>query len=305
MNQQFARRKFLFALLAGIAVLLSLSKSASANEPITWAIYDLAPTYVIHGTPSVDTLGDGIGDRLLGILIKALPEYDHEIVVMGVPRMMIEMKTEKRVCAVNVLRSPEREKSAYFTPLLITPAPQLVLSTRLLGQHPEWKNGVSLLTLVNDRNLTGQYLAGRSFGDKLDAIIRSPSNVNLKPNGGVTAANALKMIAIGRADYTIEYPQLLTLLVRQEQMFDSLTTIPILDANQFVEGYVMCSRNNAGLEAIRRIDAIIKEHAASKEYRLALDHWLSPDELQRHRRDYARFYKMRAATRFCEDDCKK
>jgi uncharacterized protein (TIGR02285 family) len=305
MNRPATRRDVFFAILIWIVVFFSLSKSANAHQQITWAMYDLAPSYIVRGTPTVDTLGDGIADRLLGMLIKALPEYDHQIALMTMPRILLEMQADKPVCSVNVLRSPERERVAYFTPLLLTPAPQLILSVHLLKQHPEWKNGVSLATLVNDKVLKGQYLAGRSFGDKLDGIIQSSSNVSMKSNSGATGSNALKMISIGRADYTIEYPELLTVLLRNGEELGNLTAIPILDTNQFVEGYVMCSRNSAGLDVIRRIDAILKEHAASREYQLALENWLQPDEARRHRRDYAHFYKTRASTLYCETDCGK
>lgn len=292
-----------FAALALFFACLLDATAASARDKITWAIYDVPPSYIVRGTPTPDTLGDGISDRLLGLLIKALPEYDHEIVLMTMPRALTEMRAGSQVCLVNAVRTPERVRVAYSTPLLITPAPQLVLSARLLDQHPTWQRGVSLATMIANPNLNGQYIAGRSFGDKLDAIVQSPANIAMKPNSGATASNALKMVALGRADYTIEYPQLLTYLAKTNEVPADLTTVPLLDANPFLEGHVLCARTAWGLAATRRIDGALQQLAATPAYRLALERWLPKDELRRHQGDYDRYYATRASKRFCHADC--
>ena len=264
-----------------------------------WAIYDLAPSYFVRGTPTVATLGEGIADQLLGLLIRSMPDYQHELVLMNMPRVMAEMQAGKPICVVNAVRSPERAQLAYSTPLLITPAPQLVLSTRLLERHPEWKGGVSLAALTRDPELHGQFQVGRSFGDKLDAILRAESNVGMKPNSGASAANALRMISMGRADYTIEYPILVALRIREKEVSPDVVTLPILDADPFLEGVVLCTRTAWGLDAMRRIDRELQQHAATPEYQQALARWLSKQELSQHQLDYERFYQRRARTRYC------
>src|SRR5438128_551349 len=67
MAHAFIRRNLCLRLasLALIAASLMPASAASAREKITWAIYDLPPSYIVHGTPSPGTLGDGISDRML------------------------------------------------------------------------------------------------------------------------------------------------------------------------------------------------------------------------------------------------
>ena len=276
---------------------------ASAGEPLTWAIYDLAPSYIVEGTPTPGDLGKGIGDTLLRMLIKSMPEYEHKVVLMTMPRIMAEMQAGRPICMVNALRSPERSKLAYSTPLLLTPAPQLVLKAGLLARHPAWKSGVSLAELTTDARLQGQYQTGRSFGEKIDAVVHAPGNVGLKANSGATAANSLRMIDIGRADYTIEYPVLVALRAQRGEVSDELTSVPLLDADPFVEGYAMCTRSDWGKAVLRRIDSELQAHATTREYQSALAHWLSKSELKLHQHDYERFYQTRANTRFCQADC--
>jgi len=297
-------RKFRHA-LATVLFSIGLYQPGIASEPqsITWAVYDMAPSYFVPRTPDYKNLGDGIGDNLLKLLIEALPEYDHKFSLMTMPRVMIEMQANKPLCVLNVQLTPERAQVAYSTPLLITPGPELVLRRQLLSQHPQWKNGVSLAALSHDPTLNGQYQAGRSFGEKLDEIVKSATNFNLKLNGSASAINALRMIDLGRSDYTIEYPQLVKLGIEKKEISDNVTTVPILDANPFVDSYVLCTRSDWGLSTMRRIDAELRRLASKPEYRHALEKWLQKDELQVHKNEYERFYRTRAKTFFCDPTC--
>jgi uncharacterized protein (TIGR02285 family) len=284
---------------------IGLCQPVSASEPdsITWAVYDMAPSYFVPRTPDYKKLGDGIGDNLLKLLIGALPEYDHKFSLMTMPRVMIEMQANNPLCVLNVQLTPERAKVAYSTPLLITPGPELVLRRQLLRQHPQWKSGVSLSALSHDPTLNGQYQAGRSFGAKLDEIVRSATNLNLKLNGSASAINALRMIDLGRSDYTIEYPELVKLGIQNKDISDNVTTVPILEANPFVDSYVLCTRSDWGLTTMRRIDAALHRLASKPEYRRSLEKWLQKDELQVHKNEYERFYRTRAKNLFCDPTC--
>ena len=297
-------RKFRYAISVMLCS-IGCAQHAIAGEPpsITWAVYDMAPSYFVSRTPNHETLGDGIGDNLLKLLVQALPEYDHKFSLMTMPRVMAEMQMNKPLCVLNVQLTPDRAKAAYSTPLLITPGPQLVLNKKLLSAHPDWKTGVSLSALSRDAALHGQYQAGRSFGVQLDEIVRSPANVGLKSNSSANAINALRMLDRKRSDYTIEYPQLVELGVQNQDISADITTVPIIEANAFIDSYVLCTRSAWGLVTMQRIDAQLRQLAAKQQYRHALEKWLPKDELRVHRNDYERFYHMRATTLFCDPTC--
>ncbi|MYM41077.1 TIGR02285 family protein [Duganella qianjiadongensis] len=291
--------------LSAVVFALGCAQASLAGEAqsISWAIYDLAPSYFVSSAPTYETLGDGIGDNLLKLLVQALPEYEHKFSVMTMPRIMAEMKADKPLCVLNVQLTPERAKIAYATPLLKTPGPQLVLSKQLLARHPEWKNGVSLAAISADPALRGQYQIERAYGENLNKILQSPANVGLKPNSSASASNALRMIEHRRADYTIEYPELLEWSVKRRDIPDSLTSLPILEAAPFLDSYVLCTRSEWGAATTQRIDAELRKLAATPAYRQALERWLPKDELRVHKYEYQQFYRNRAKTLACDPAC--
>ena len=290
------------------AAMLAVPHDAWADAPkqpehITWAVLDLPPVYILADEPSVENLGEGVSDRILRMVIQAMPDYEHQIVRMNLPRALLEMRNGAPLCMMNVQRSPERDAVSYSTPLLMAPSLSIVLRDDVLRSHPGWRDGVSLHDLIRDRALHGIYLAGRSFGPALDAIIQSQDNVGLKPNSGATGANLLKMIAIGRADYSLDYPAMLAYLSRGSDLSRHLVSLPITESPPYVEGHVLCTRNAWGEAAVRRIDGVLRDLAGTKDYREALYRWLPADELRRDRKALDRFFDQRASKLYCSPDC--
>lgn len=258
----------------GLGLGMAGAVNGAEREPLTWAIYDLAPSYLISPNPTPDNLGNGIADSLLKIMIKSMPEYQHKVSVMTMPRVLAEMEAGKHLCVANVRLTSERARVAFYTPLIMTPSPQLVLHTRVLARHPDWAHGVSLAQIVQDTSLHGQFQALRSFGDNIDAILRADTNLNMKSNSGATATNAMRMVEIGRIDYTLEYPMLVYLYRGQYGDSGNLRVLPLLEGEPFTEGYVMCTRNAWGEKVMRRIDKELQNNAASADYQSALARWL-------------------------------
>jgi uncharacterized protein (TIGR02285 family) len=187
--------------------------------------------------------------------------------------------------------------------MLIAPSITVILRDDVLRLHPTWRGGVSLRELVKAPDLHGIYLADRSFGPTLDPIIQSQDNMGLKPNNGATGVNMLKMIALRRADYSLDYPAMLAYLSRGSDLSKHLVSIPIAESPAFVEGHVLCTRNAWGEAAVQRIDEVLRELAATPAYREALYHWLPAESLQRDRKALDRFFDQRASRRYCSPSC--
>jgi len=285
------------------APLASWADTPKAPERITWAVIDLPPVYILAEEPTVENLGEGVSDRILRMVIHAMPDYQHQIVRMNLPRALLEMRNGAPICMMNVQRNPERDAVAHSTPLLMAPSLTVVLRDDVLRAHPEWRDGVPLRELVREPSLHGIYLADRSFGPTLDTIIQSPDNVGLKPNNGATGVNMLKMIALGRADYSLDYPAMLAYLSRGSDLSKHLVSLPITESPAFVEGHVLCTRNAWGEAAVRRIDGVLRDLAATKDYREALYRWLPADALRRDRKALDRFFDQRASKLYCSPDC--
>lgn len=69
------------------------SSSSAANEVI-WAIDDSAPYYLFDGLYK----DQGIGDGIIDIISKKLPEYIHKKVLMSPARSINERKLKKNIC---------------------------------------------------------------------------------------------------------------------------------------------------------------------------------------------------------------
>jgi uncharacterized protein (TIGR02285 family) len=292
--------------IAAACLLAVCAYATSADDdkpPLTWAVVDLPPVYILADQPSVENLGDGVSDRLLRMTIGAMPEYRHTVMRMTLPRVLLEMRNGTPLCIMNVQRSPERDAVAYSTPLLLAPSLSIVMRDDVLKQHPTWRDGVPLHELVKDANLHGIYLADRTFGPQLDIIIQSPDNVGLKPNNGATGINMLKMIALGRADYSLDYPAMLAYLSRGSNLGKRLMSVPIAESAAFVEGHVLCTRSDWGKAAVTRIDEVLRDLAATPAYRESLYRWLPRDELARDRKSLDRFFDQRARKRYCSPSC--
>ena len=280
----------LLAALAGPAA----SQGAPASDPraappareITWVVTDRPPLYILRNgeaprTPS--DLGDGFSDRRLKALIGALPGYTHRFKVLNVGRTWLEMGAGIPECISSALRNPERDKVAYFTPFDMVEGLHVVTREdtreRLAGEQAS----VSLATLVSRRDLRGTLTVQRSYTTALDAIIAGAPPDRLARVSAATATQYLRMLDLGRMDYTIEYPAVVEAQLRQAPLRHRMALLRIDEVPSTVQTYAACTRGEWGREVIRDIDAAVRKVIAADANTGALSPVLSPEV----RRDFA------------------
>ncbi|MDN3919688.1 TIGR02285 family protein [Roseateles violae] len=282
------------ALLLALAGAPGAGRAAEAPrvDSITWLSAD--PPAAADERPS-----GGLADRLVGFVANQWPAPRHQIVQANPKRSWQKLLDGEPVCLVSVVRTPEREKQAYFTNTQIGPPLQLIVRREKLAALPRNAAGEVLLArLLADERLRGALVEGRSYGSHIDAQLAQRPAQNRSIS--FYAANdfgskMLPMLDIGRADYTIEYAISLNAgRAQPHPQFEELAAVPIQGAEPMQAG-VACPRTPWGLEAIRGIDRVLGTPAGAQMLRELNERWASGGDPRQHLGARAdAFYKERA-----------
>lgn len=263
---------------------------------MTWLIQDLPPVSMpVNGQPTVGTT-----DVLLKLIAREWPQVNHQYVVSNTSRALAMLAEGQEACFSGAVITPERERVAYFAPTHFGIPLQLVTRSDIISRLPKNDAGEVLpANLFDSATLKGLIVRNRSYSPVLDALLnlrpgKSAISYAVIADGG---ANIFKMIALGRADYTLEYD--FALAYQQEKNAEffadrKLQAVPIAGTNTFISG-IACPRTAWGRDAIIRIDAIVAKLASGPEYPKAADRWLTATTIQRYRAARSAFFLSRSS----------
>lgn len=275
-----------------ILVLAALAPCAQAQPVtrITWVTADSSPP----GRNSTES--HGMTGRLVDFLRPRWPQVQHEILIANAKRGWQMIEAGQQVCRANTVRTPEREKQAYFTDMQLTPPVQLIVRRDRLALLPRNAAGEVLLPrLLADPRLRGALVDGRSYGTAVDtqlSDLAQHKQVTLyspKDFGG----RLLQMLVLDRADYAIDFDMALVMLDSAEAL-KTLQSLPIQGASEPVMGAVACPRTPWGLAAIRGIDRILGSPAGAAMLRDSFQRWLTPEARAHYGAQMDAFYRERA-----------
>jgi uncharacterized protein (TIGR02285 family) len=272
---------------------LAAEPPAAGDNVITWLVPDFPPaSALVDGRP-----GDGIADALAGYLAAHWPEMKHSFVAANPKRVWAEIEKGSQVCYTAALSTPEREKIAYLTPAVLNIPLQFITREALVPSLPKNAAGEVLLdrVLAEDK-LRGLFLEKRSYGPVLDAMLARLA----KDHGpGLTergdyGTGIFKMIALGRADYTIDHEFVFTYLAHRDRQGDGVRALPIAGNQTPIPSAIACPRTPWGRRAILRIDKILGTKEGARNAREALGRWLSPETARRYQKEMDAFYRERS-----------
>ncbi len=257
--------------LLGLSLLtlcLTLPSKAHAKDTITWYVSDWAPFYIIRGKEK----RKGINDQLIRYIHKFLPGYEMDTKHMNATVLEKAFENGDNVCQLDLFRTPEREKLAYFTktPSIID-AP---LRLFILAKDEKRLNlpaVVDINQLLANEKFKGTFVANRSYNTTIDTAIKNSKNPNVKLNE--STKRVIKDFFKGRTDYVVEYSAVMSYLKDESRYKGAIYSIPIKDTEPFVLGYAACSKTLWGKTAIDAIDAVLKEHRHDKFYKSQLEQW--------------------------------
>ncbi|KAF0814043.1 hypothetical protein IGB42_01723 [Andreprevotia sp. IGB-42] len=283
-------------LLPGLLLAISTVAAASDARVLTWAIRDWPPVFIVPtqtAPKSVTQLGNGVADQNMAALIAHMPEYEHRFVYANINRIFADMAAGTPECFAVALKTPEREKAAWFTRNFLLPPMHMVVRKDQLARITAGSNGMAVEALSKRSDLAAYVENGRSYGAAVDSLVKTAPGV-FRSMTVTESGQLIRMLDAGRMDYTFEYPYVVEYMQRQFPFRNELALLPIAEAATPLTSYVACTRNAWGLQAIRDIDRAIRMLARTQAFRQPLYDWLSPELRDRYRPQIERFYDERA-----------
>lgn len=274
------------------AVALLLAGQSHAAEPvvvgpITWLDGN---TLVVRSGDALVRPGTLISDWLQAHLPAGVRLHP---LVANADRAWAAMRQGEQACIANAVRLPERERLAYFSTIWLMPPPQLIVRRERRAALPVDAHGaVDLPALLRDASMRGVVARSRSYGSALDGMLAKGDRLS-RPASNDFGSFLLPMLQQNRADYTVDYPNVLVGLSSQRGDL-GLDAVPIKGAGEAVPSGVACPRTPWGHAAIRVIDRTLGTPEGAAMLREALRISLPADTQRAYREAFDAHFQRRA-----------
>jgi uncharacterized protein (TIGR02285 family) len=288
-----ARAGFAAAAANLLAMALLLPAAAQAREIMTWVMPDFAPASIpVNGKPS-----NGVADQAVNFLMAKWPQAEHRFIYANARRTWQMLAQGEHVCFAAALRTPERERIAYFSNTNRVPPPGLVVRADVLPSLRLNSAGeADLPALLAQGTLRGLVVENRSYGVPADeAIARKPKSSALQTTAaGNYGKNIFRMIVAERADYTLDYDFAFAYELARTPELAALRTVPVAGMGGPVTTGIACPRNKWGRAAILKIDRLLGTREGADALVRAQATWQTESSRQRYAADVAEFARQRA-----------
>lgn len=273
-------RRFLLPRL-GLALMLACGVAGAAGpERIRWVVSDNPPLFnLVDGKPPARAadLGHGELDGMLRLLIERLPQYQHEFVVAENTRLEALVREGEPICSNLLLKTPARLDWLYFThthPVLQSRQLHLITRPELAPRVDARGQPLDLAKLLQRGDLKGLIERDRSYGSRVDAVLRDHGQSLRKEALVRHGNNLLRMVRVGRRDYTLEYGVVVDEFLKAEPHGAALIALPLADAQSTARATLACARNPEGLKRIEAIDAAVRQLAREANREAWMRSWL-------------------------------
>lgn len=274
-------------------LLFGLACGARAAESLTWLLLPIPGAINLkQGVPD-----DGMALELLRALEPGLKARGVEVryEIGNVPRMQQYLELGRQLCSAVNLRSAERDRLALFVPLLVVPPMQLVVRAEDRARLP-LENGQVAWQALLDSGLHGAVHSQRVYPE----IVRTSMQQALS-DGRLQAVTLsgnidkhLLMLSHGRFDFTLEFPLVVSQVMRTGQLKAPLAVFPLRQMEQLEVAGTYCTRGPWGEEMARQIDASLRELLQRQSLEPLYLHWLPAESYQAYQDPIQRFLRARA-----------
>ncbi|EIK97760.1 hypothetical protein PMM47T1_04589 [Pseudomonas sp. M47T1] len=273
---------------------LALPLIARAGEPLTWLVRDLPPLTIESGPRE----GQGAVDRLLPLLMQALPHYDHSVVRVNRARAT-QMLTEPALsCDPTLLWTAERSQTVvYSIPVFATLTNGLIIRRQdrhgfnTFIHHDE----LDLPAVLASPNIKIGRVAERSYGSTIDNILaQAPEGAVSAHHGNDAVASLLQMQQRGRLDGVLGYwPEVLYLAPQEQIDSADLMFVPVRGVPRYQPVYIACSNTPAGRAVVDRLNPVLAG-LRSTTLPVFYAQWLDAASRDDYLRDSRRFFEEMA-----------
>ena len=147
---------------------------------------------------------------------------------------------------------------------------------------------LSLSDILQRSDLVGLLPRGRSFGPKIDALLRANPQRAPQTVAAVRSTHLLNMLRAHRMDYTLEYPSVVDNYLKNARSGQQLVKLPFAEGRSTAVATAGCSRTPEGLQQITAIDLAVRQLAQDPQREAWLRSWRGtpPDEQDRQLIDH-------------------
>lgn len=237
------------------AILLLFATSASlANTPTTihWLMVDLAPFRLMHGPEQ----GKGSSDQMEQMLIKLLPQYQHQSRFVSFERReLLHADPSALYCSFGVLANADRKAKMQLS-IPAGVVMHIALATvrgSALSQQLQQSGVADLQQLLSQGKFTGLLEKGRSYAPVIAQAQQNSSG--LLAERSFMENNPVDLLLAGRIDFLIDYPHRISYLQsRSRQPLLDLDYYQIAGAEGRAATYVACSKHPKAAEVITAVN---------------------------------------------------
>ncbi len=254
-------------LLAFCVISFSAPALAQKKEPLLWFVWDLAPEFINSG-PWKD---QGYADKFLKFFIDNLPGYDHSIRDVNVPRWSREVLGPNR-CTAHLWSGFFPDQLLLSRAYSFTPPHVAVFHQRHEARIGASGTVVSLEELLKQTDLTLMIMR-LNFSDKADQsrypVLHSylapwVGKANLIEQSSRSNVVNLRLLELGRADYTLGYPSTIMTQKRVNNLQGEYVTYHLKEHNLYKNVYVACRNDEFGRRVIKKINALLTDETLMK-----------------------------------------
>ena len=266
------------------AILLTLTTFIfSKNIPLVhWNTVSFPPAFIIEGAYE----NQGYYDTMRNTIINNTTELKHLVEIGNVKLAMINIKRLDNACASGLLKNEERKEFIYFSkPALYTLPNELIIKKSNEEKFKPYltsKREIDLEKILKDDKFRFGYVDKRVYHKNIDTLLEKYklNKTSMARKAKDITKGLLKMLALNRIDYIIEYPTMVEYIKKSENIKDEFIQYPIKDANNLIASYIGCSKTPNGKKLIKKINSIIDTN--SYEIIDGYKKWVSKETLQRY-----------------------
>ena len=248
-----------------IAVLCSgLYGSADAKEKITWPYICFYPIYICEN----DKLVGGAGLEIYNLIWENMPEYNHEIVLLPVKRMLEEFKHGKHNLFWGFYKTPEREKYLYYSIPCRISTPTMVVIRKDDLQRFGGGETLSLKALLDDKALRFLIFDSISFGSGVDELLKEyekAGNVYTEYRTDKTNQHALDLLIKKRIDYFLKLNGT-SHIASEMGIAEQVVLIPIREQKDYKVGYIVAPKNEWGKQMIKKVNQVLRKQIPTETF---------------------------------------
>ncbi len=238
-----------------------------SKEPLLWFVWDLPPEFIKSGSWK----NQGYADQFLQFFIKNLPEYDHTIQHVNVPRWSREILGDNR-CTAHLWGGFFPDILLLSKPYSFTPPHVAIFHKRHQSRIGPKGTTVSIEKLLRETDLTLMTMrlnfsdvAKQSRYPVLHSYLAPyVGKSNLIEQSSKTNVVDLRLLKFGRADYTLGYPSTIMTQRRINNLGDEYIAYHLKEHNLYKNVYVACKQNEFGRKVIKKINNLLTDETLLK-----------------------------------------